>query len=321
MSSASRILVTGGQGFVGRALVPKLQQAWPLAEIMITSRSRSSKQAQGAVRVATLDIRDTQATKLLVQCYQPEMVVHLAAQANVGLSFQQPELTWQTNLHGSLNLFAALEQHTPQATLLVISSSDIYGASFASQQALDENALLQPQNPYAASKAAMDLAAGALARTSQLKVLRARAFNHTGPGQDEGYVLPAFAAQIARIEAQQEDILKVGNLDAERDFLHVDDVAEAYVQLLMHAQHLNSGEIFNICSGQAHSVQSLLDQLLSLATQKIQPVADPARMRPSDLHRVQGCATKLKEATGWHPSKSISQTLEDLLNYWRQHIQ
>lgn len=322
MNTPQRLLITGGNGFVGKALLPRLHQTWPQASLHATSRSLSgvavAKQHQPNTHWHPLNITDATATAQLIQEIQPDTVIHLAAQANVGLSFKQPQHTWQVNLQGSLNLFEALQTHTPQACLLYISSADVYGASFAAGLPVDETSLLQPLNPYAASKAAADLAAGVLAATSQLKVLRLRPFNHSGPGQTEDYVLPAFAAQIARIEQGQQQQLCVGNLDAERDILHINDLVSAYISILQHAHQLPSGEIYNICSGQAASIQSLLNNLLAQATTAIQPQQDPQKMRPSDIARVQGSHQKLTRATGWQPCTSQQQLLQDLLSYWRQ---
>lgn len=322
MYTPQRLLITGGNGFVGKALLPRLQQTWPHASLHATSRNLKkitpSTSDQPTTHWHPLDITDATATASLIRHLQPDTVIHLAAQANVGLSFKQPQHTWHTNLQGSLNLFAAMQAHTPQACLLYISSADVYGASFASGQPVDETSLLQPLNPYAASKAAADLAAGALAATSQLKVLRLRPFNHSGPGQAEDYVLPAFAAQIARIEAGQQHQLLVGNLSAQRDFLHLQDMISAYISILHHANQLDSGSIYNICSGQPISIQNLLDIMLAQANRPIQPQQDPQRMRPSDINCVQGSYNKLAQATGWQPQQTLEQLTRDLLSDWRK---
>ena len=317
MNLPQRLLITGGNGFVGKALLPRLRQAWPQLSLHATSRTPKQTTTNNT-HWHPLDITDATATAKLIQQIQPDTVIHLAAQANVGLSFKQPQQTWHTNLQGSLNLFTAMQAHTPQACLLYISSADVYGASFTAGQPIDETSLLQPLNPYAASKAAADLAAGALAATSQLKILRLRPFNHSGPGQTEDYVLPAFAAQIARIEAGHQHQLQVGNLDAERDILHINDLISAYLSILQHAHQLPSGEIYNICSGQASSIQTLLNTLLEQAKIPITPQQDPQKMRPSDIARVQGSHQKLTLDTGWQPPTSHQQLLQALLNHWRQ---
>ena len=320
MTRIKRLLVTGGAGFVGQQLLPELQKHWPQASLHATARQVADGLDEQGVCWHSLDLRQPQAVTNCLAQIQPDTVIHLAAQANVGQSFAQEQTTWDINLQGSLNLYAALKATTPQARLLHISSADVYGASFKSGTPLDETSLLQPLNPYAASKAAADLAAGVLAATSSLHVIRARPFNHTGPGQAESFVLPAFAAQIARIEAGQQTTLQVGNLDAMRDFMHVQDLVQAYIALLNHAEQITSGEVFNICSGQAVSIQSLLDQLLSQARQPIQPVQDPQRLRPSDIHQVSGSYAKLARLTGWSPQTTQAQLLQDLLQSWRHKI-
>lgn len=319
MTAYRRILVTGAGGFVGQHLLPALLARFPLSQLHVTHLDEPLA-LKGVAASHPLDITDSHAVNKLIKDIAPELTLHLAAQSNVPLSFKQPNLTWQVNLQGSLNLFSALNQWAPNSTLLFVSSSDVYGASFKSGHPLNEQALLQPLNPYAASKAAADLAAGMLAATSTLKVIRVRPFNHSGPGQTEAFVLPAFAAQIARIEASQSTKLEVGDLTAQRDFLHVKDVVNAYVQLVDFEDQIPSGSVFNICSGQATCLQLLLDQMLKLAKVAVTPVSDPARMRPSDIQLALGDNRALAQTTGWKPIFAPEDLLIDLLNDWRTRL-
>jgi GDP-4-dehydro-6-deoxy-D-mannose reductase len=197
----------------------------------------------------------------------------------------------------------------------------MYGASFISHGEVTETTELMPLNPYAASKAASDLAAFQYAAVSSLKVIRARPFNHSGAGQSEAFVLPAFAAQIARIEAGQcPPVIKVGDLSAERDFLHIDDVLNAYILLAENAHLIKSGSAFNIASGRSWRIEALLTQLISLSNGGIDIQTDPQRMRPSDIVRVCGSNAALKSAVGWQPHVSIEQLLLELLEFWRQQV-
>lgn len=314
-SAEATILVTGATGFVGRFLMPALESAWPGAELVGVGHEAGPWNHEG------VDITDPQQVDRLVAQTRPDVTIHLAGQANVGVSFDQPDKTWAINLTGSLNLFNALRQHARDSALINIGSSDCYGASFKAGSPLDESAPLEPQNPYAASKAAADIAACELAATSGIRVIRARPFNHSGPGQEPGFVLPAFAAQVARIEAGEASAMQVGNLEAVRDFTHVSDVAMAYValtrQLLEGAAEPDSGEAINIASGHGVSIQTLLDLMRDQARCPIPVEQDPARLRASDIPVATGNAGRLKELTGWYPRYSHQALVQELLAYWR----
>ncbi|MBP0049714.1 GDP-mannose 4,6-dehydratase [Marinobacterium sp. AK62] len=315
---AEHILVTGGTGFVGRYLIAELQRTLPAAKLFVTGRSVISASAD--VQVLPLDITDAAAVQQVVAQVQPDKVFHLAAQANVADSFKAPALTWQVNLQGSLNLFAALEALTHPVVLLNVGSADMYGRTFL-QGRVEETAPLAPLNPYAASKAAADLAACALASSSSVQVVRLRPFNHAGPGQGEGFVIPAFAAQIARIEAGlQSPRLQVGDLSARRDFLHVQDVVAAYSAVAQAAEAVQSGTILNVCSGVSHSVQSVLEALLAAARVDIEVVQDPARMRKSDIPVAEGSHAALQKLTGWAPTVSVEALAVSVLDSWRQYV-
>lgn len=310
------VLVTGGNGFVGGHLLATLVAAGCGA---CHATALTPLPATGGINWHVLDITERAATLDLVKDIAPDLVFHLAAQSHVPTGFSQPELTWAVNLNGTLNLLEATARANPAAIFINIGSADCYGGSFRAGQALDESAPFQPLNPYAASKAAADLAACQYAATTPLKVIRARPFNHSGPGQGESFVLPAFAAQIARIEAGlQAPQIAVGDLSGERDFLHISDVVDAYLTLAREARHIASGSAFNIASGEAVTIASLLDQLLAQSPVPIPVVQDPARLRPVDIPRIAGDNSALRLATGWRPRLTRSQLLTDLLEHWRQ---
>jgi len=236
-------------------------------------------------------------------------------------SFENSGLTWQVNLHGTLNLLDAAATAVPQAVFINIASSDMYGRSFQSGALVDESTPLLPLNPYAASKAAADLAAFQYSATTGLKIIRARPFNHSGAGQGEGFVLPAFAAQVARIEAGlQAPVIAVGDLSAERDFLHVDDAITAYISLASHAANIASGTAFNIASGHSVTIAEMLNLLLAASASGIEVRQDPARLRPVDIPRVCGDSSALRAATGWQPQKTIADLVADLLDDWRARV-
>ena len=310
-----RLLLTGANGFVGKILTARLQQAG----FHVTALSGNSTPVDSLADEHLIgDIRDANAMAHAVAQAKPDYVVHLAAISHVPTSFKDPLLTWQTNVMGSMNLLEAIKLHAPQAFVLFPSSSEVYGAAFKSANSVDENTTPQPLNPYAASKVAAESAFREYFRQG-VKGVIARPFNHIGAQQSADFVTASFARQIALIEAgKQAPILKVGNLDAVRDFLDVQDVCSAYIELLKLADKPGHPSCLNIASGHSRKIREVLDLLLSLSSTKIEVELDPERLRPSDIPVAVGNATLLRETTGWQPQIPLQDTLRELLDYWRE---
>jgi GDP-4-dehydro-6-deoxy-D-mannose reductase len=307
MPTPRRVLVTGAHGFVGSHLLPRLRAALPDAEIF-------------APRFDALDVTDADGVADAVAALRPDACVHLAAIAAIPAARRDPDLAWRVNLHGTLNLARALLRHAPRCALLFASSADAYGASFARGVALDESARLAPRNTYGATKAAADLALGALAAEG-LRAIIARPFNHTGPGQSADFVVPAFARQVARIEAGlQPPVMRVGALDPLRDFLDVRDVCDAYVAALPRADALAPGTILNIASGTARRVGDILSALIGLAGISPRIETGDALLRPSDIARAIGDPGAARAALDWAPTIPWETTLRDVLDDWRMRV-
>ena len=306
--SPRRILVTGLGGFAGRHLQRAAAEILPDAELLPLG----------------CDITDAAAVSARVGALRPDGCIHLAAIAAIAVAGSDPARAWQVNLHGTLGLAEALSRHVPEAVLVHVSSGDAYGASFAGGRALDEGAPLAPINVYGATKAAADLALGALpgpGAPGGLHVIRLRPFNHAGPGQSDDFALPAFARQIARIAAgQQPPVLRVGNLDPERDFLDVRDVARAYALALARARDLPNRSILNLASGTPRRIGTLLSELIARSGIAIAVEPDPARMRPSDIPRALGDAARAEALLGWRPLLPWRQTLDDVLADWKSRV-
>lgn len=313
-----RILITGANGFVGQILCNLLQESGHHVTALVGATSGLHPQADESIQC---DIRDPDALEKAVARAVPTHVVHLAAVTHVPTSFKEPVLTWQTNVIGSVNLLQALRNHAPDAFVLFVSSSEVYGDSFKQGTALDESSQCRPLNPYAASKLAAEAAFNEYFRQGQPGVI-VRPFNHIGAQQSADFVTASFARQIALIEAgQQEPVLKVGNLLAERDFLDVQDVCSAYVTLLKLAdQNRPYPRCLNICSGEPRKIRSMLEILLSLSSHDITIVEDPDRMRPSDIPSAFGDNSAIRQASGWKPETDLRETLTTLLDYWRAQV-
>jgi GDP-4-dehydro-6-deoxy-D-mannose reductase len=258
---------------------------------------------------------DAAAVAAFVRDLQPRAVFHLAAQASVRRSWEDPGETLRTNLDMTLNLLEAVRREGPGGSVLLVGSGEIYGAP--ERLPVDEDARLRPQNPYAVSKAACDLLGGQYADAHGMRVVRTRTFNHAGPGQSEEYVVGTLTRQVAEAElaGHDEAVLKVGNLDAARDFTDVRDVVRAYAAAI----DLPAGP-YNVCSGRSVSVRDLVELLGRVASLKVRAEVDPERMRAYDVPEIRGSAKRLQDATDWRPQIPLEQTLADALAAWRERL-
>ncbi|WP_027855548.1 GDP-mannose 4,6-dehydratase [Marinobacterium litorale] len=313
----SRILITGGSGFVGRHLCEALTKRFAQAEILATGSSPEPA-SPFPWCYQSLDITNSQAVRYLLESYKPDICIHLAAQANVGLSFREEALTWRVNLNGTLNLLAGASEVTPGMLFINAGSSDCYGASFKLNRPISEEDLLQPLNPYAASKSAADLACYTYSQTSDLKIIRARPFNHSGAGQSTEYVIPTFCQQAVAIEQGKQQAIQTGDLSAHRDISHVSDIVAAYTALIEHSDRFENGEAVNIASGEVIQMQDIISQIQNLSRAEIRHALDPTRLRKSDIPLVSSNVEKLKQRTGWQPTKNLQDIIRDVLTHERK---
>jgi GDP-4-dehydro-6-deoxy-D-mannose reductase len=226
-------------------------------------------------------------------------------------------MTWQVNAMAPYYIASAIMDHAPDSYLLFISSAEVYGRSAKPGVTLTEDTLLRPANPYASAKAAADL----FVQEAALAGLRAnvvRPFNHIGPGQSLAFAIPSFCSQIVASERGESPVIRVGSLEDVRDFLHVEDVVDAYVEVIKARGKLDAGAFFNVASGQGVRMRDVLNLLTSLSSVEVHVELDPSRLRQRPPTSVVGDAGLLRERTGWGPRHSLRDTLLETLDYWRR---
>lgn len=316
-----RVLITGIAGFAGSHLAEYLVREAPQVELHGVFH-RQDRRIHHLIDCLTLhqgDLRNALWVSEVVQEVQPEIVVHLAAWSDVGGSWRQPWTVYELNIHCQLNVLEAMRRWTPECRALVVTSNEAYGHVLPADLPIDEETPFRPSSPYGVSKVAQDAMALQYWQSHRLPTVRARSFNHIGPGQSDEFAASAFARQIAEIEAGlRPPVVKVGNLAAERDFTDVRDVVRAYWLLARLGQ---AGMAYNVGRGVARPVRWLLETLLALSPASITVEEDPARMRPSDIPRSVCDNRRLVEATGWQPQVALEQSLRDMLEDWRATVQ
>jgi GDP-4-dehydro-6-deoxy-D-mannose reductase len=313
-----RILITGASGFAGRHLIEHILNTVPNAVIHGTIFGPNTGALPESGTWYDLDLRDDHAVYDLIARVQPQQIFHLAAQASPRRSFDAPWETLENNIRAQLNLILGCLAASIQPRIVIVSSAEIYSPIEPSDRPIPEDTPFLPTSPYGVSKITQDMLGKQYFLSHRMPIMLARPFNHCGPGQSLGFVAPDFAIQVARIEAgQQPPVIQVGNLSARRDFTDVRDVVRAYYLIM---QHGNPGEAYNVASGQAYSIQELLDTLISYGTVPVEVRVDPARFLPVDVPVKRGDTRKLREATGWQPTIPLEQSLLDILNDCRQRI-
>ncbi|MEE9256818.1 MAG: GDP-mannose 4,6-dehydratase [bacterium] len=318
---AERVLITGITGFVGSHLVDYLLTLENI-EIFGMRRWRSRTEhidhLTDRVGIVECDLRDQVSVSRVLADIEPAKIFHLGAQSYVPTSWTAPEESLHTNIIGTLHLLEGARQAGIDPLIQVAGSSEEYGLVHPDEVPIKETNPLRPLSPYAVSKVGTDLLAYQYFKSHGLKVVRTRAFNHTGPRRGDVFVCSDFAKQIVEAEKGKRDpVIRVGNLEAIRDFTDVRDIVKAYWLSL---DHCEPGEVYNISSGIGRSIQSVLDMLIARSEIDIRTEEDPARLRPSDVLVLEGDSSKFREATGWKPEIPFEQTLEDLLDYWREHV-
>jgi GDP-4-dehydro-6-deoxy-D-mannose reductase len=313
-----KALITGISGFAGSHLTEFLIERG--YEVFGTFFDKSTFSNLNGfidnIKLFECDIRDYNVQKQIIKKVQPDEIYHLAAISFVPTSLKEPKLTFDTNLYGTLNLYQAVIDLEMKPMILFVGSADEYGIVNENDIPIGESHPLLPVNPYSISKASADFLSFFYFKNYSLNIIRVRPFNHIGPRQSPEFVCSDFAKQIAEIEkGLREPIIKVGNLEAKRDFTDVRDMVRAYWFAIQKGE---PGKVYNICSERAIQIKGLLNHLLELSSRKVEIMKDPKKMRPSDNPILQGDSSKFRRRSGWKPEIPLDKTLKDILEYWRK---
>jgi GDP-4-dehydro-6-deoxy-D-mannose reductase len=298
-----RLLITGATGFAGRHL---------------TSYCAGLGHEVHALPLG-VDVRDRETLARALDDASPDAVAHLAGASSVGSSFADPLGTWDVNLGGTLALLEALREAAPEARAMIVSSGEVYGRVAEEDLPVGADTPLSPLSPYGASKAAADLAAGQYRASYGMPVMRVRAFNHVGPGQNPRFVLPSVARQIAQAEHEGRERVevRVGNVDTRRDFTDVRDMVRAYALIL---ERGDPDAVYLACSGRSRPVRELIEGLAPLARIPVTFASDAGLRRAGEQPDLYGSPARLHDDTGWTPEIPIETTLADTLDWWRERV-
>jgi GDP-4-dehydro-6-deoxy-D-mannose reductase len=320
-----RILITGITGFVGSHLAeyclqkPDVKVYGTVLSHHLGDELQRVEHIRDKIELLECDLTNRVATSRILEKSKPDKIFHLAAQSFVPTSWKSPEDTLINNTLSELNIFEVLREMKLNPVIVIACSSEEYGLVFENELPVKETNPLRPLSPYAVSKICQEKLGFQYYQSYGLKTVLTRFFNTEGPGRGQDFVTSNFAKQIAEIEkGKKEPIIWVGNLEAKRDFNDVRDMVRAY---WLASEKCKFGEPYNVCSGKARSIKSVLELLLSLSKEKnIEVKQDPERMRPSDVPVLVGDSSKFRQQTSWQPEIPFEKTMEDLLNYWRERV-
>ncbi len=315
-----RTLITGVDGFAGSHLAEYLLNQGQEVIAIVRNEKEVTNLApfRTRLRLEEVDVRDDGRIFQVLRDTKPERIYHLAAMSSPSASIGDPRLTYDVNFGGTLNILCAWRQLQFDCRLLFVSSADVYGPARSEDLPLREDAPFRPANPYAGSKAASELLAWQFFQTYGLPIVRVRPFNHTGPRQSSTFVCSDFALQIAEIDlGMRPAVITVGNIKVSRDFCDVRDIVRGYHLLLEHGK---PGDVYQLCSGCAVSVESILQVLMEFSSKTIQVTVDQSRVRSQESPALWGDPTKAQNAVGWKPQNELKTTLRDLAIYWKNAI-
>jgi len=313
-----KVLITGITGFAGSHLADLCltkKDVELCGIIRWRSRTENIDHIWERVKLVECDLRDATSTRDAIEEIRPDWIFHLAAQSFVPTSWNAPTESLVTNIIGQLNVFEAVRKIKLDCRIQIACSSEEYGMVYPNEVPIRETNPLRPLSPYAVSKVGQDMLAYQYFMSYRTDVVRTRGFNHTGPRRPPIFVCSDFAKQLVDIErGLRPPVIRVGNLEARRDFTDVRDIARGYWLALEKGK---SGEVYNLCSGSSHRIRDVLDALVAMSGLTVEIAQEPSRMRPSDVPHLEGDNGKFAADTGWKPVIPFERTLRDLLDFWR----
>jgi len=308
-----KALIIGAAGFVGSYLAEELSCSGGM-EVHATKLAHEKLDEQFA-KVHDLDIMEKEDIVSLLFEVRPDYIFHLAAQSSVGVAWQNPGLTVDINIKGSLNVLDAVRELFYKPRILLIGSGEEYGYIKPGETPIKEDNRLRPGNIYAATKVCQNMIGNIYSKAYDMQIMSVRAFNHIGPGQASIFVVSDFCRQVAEIEkGLREPVMMVGNLEAKRDFTDVRDVVKAYTKLVASGE---PGETYNVGSGKARAIRDILKLIIAMSQTEIMVEIDQNKIRPVDVPLIEADITKLYKLTGWKPRIPLEQTIRETLDYWR----
>ena len=302
-----KCLITGGMGFCGKHLTKELEDAG--YEVFVTDRDVEPPYQ--------MDLLNYEQVRNVLYRERPDYIFHLAGISYVPSSWQDPNLVFEVNTLGSLNLFNAVRSVGIDPVIQIAGSSEEYGLVYPDEVPITEENELRPMSPYGVSKIAMDFLGYQYFKSYGMKIIRTRAFNHEGYGRPEAFMTSTFAKQTIEFKQGKIKTLKHGNLEAKRDITDVRDMARAY---RLAVEKCEPGEVYNIGSGTVYTAKEILEKLGKLAGVKVKTEVDPARSRPSDVPILQCDSTKFRKQTNWKPKYKLENTLSEELRYWKERV-
>lgn len=302
-----KVLIFGIGGFVGKYLAQEFVQNG----YMIFGSDKVKNGLSEEIHFFSADLLDANQVEKVISNVLPDMIINLAAISSVGASWGIPQLTMSVNVIGALNILEAARKQNTSPKVMFIGSSEEYAYS---DKPINEETKLNANNPYGISKMAQEKFATVYRERYNMQIYCVRPFNHTGVGQKDNFVLPSFCKQVAEIEKSgKPGIIKVGNLQAERDFCDVRDIVKAYRMII---ESEDCTKIYNVGSGEAFSLKDLLEYIISFSNQKIEIEIDPERFRPIDTPRICCDYGLISQELGWKPRFSIKKTLQELYEFY-----
>lgn len=311
-----KALVTGIAGFAGSHLLEILlkEGVQVAGTIYQPSHIKAIESSQDRLKIFAGDLNNSKFVNSVVKDFRPDQIYHLAAQSSAKISINDPEMTIVGNIRSELNLLEAVRNYNLNPKILIVGSAEEYGLVEKKDLPIAEDTPLKPIQPYAVSKIAQDYLGLQYYLSYGLNIIRIRPFNYIGPRQRIDFVVADFSNQIAQIvHGMQKPLVKVGNINAKRDFTDVRDMVRAFYLALEKGK---SGEVYNLGSAHSYSVKWILEELIKLSKVKIKIELEKSRLRPVDIPETICDYSKFKKVTGWKPKIPIETTLKDTLNYY-----